>query len=163
MDEQMDKLLENLKESAVCEIGSRVWGGFNNNSDYDLVFSGNDCEKLLGYLEAKDIAYSSNKGASSEDNPGNDKMYNDYNIKFFTPDSNVINIIGYNNETDLIRISEANEYMKTICNTPLGINIRKDKQYRIQMFQAIMKNLFDEYSRPEHFEICNFDEDEMPF
>ena len=156
----MDELLENLKQKAHCEIGSRAWGGADRDSDHDLIFSGEDCEKILTYLEKKGIGYSSNKGASEESDPDKDRMYNDYNIKFFTPDSNIINIIGYNNETDLIRISKAAEYMETICKTSLGDNIKKDKRYRVMMFQAIMKNLFDEYSRPEHFE---FDEDEMPF
>jgi len=162
----MNKLFNNIKASAMVEIGSRVYGGETPESDYDFVMTTAQCETMLKYLDNTNIDYKSNAGASDKDAPGDYKMYNTHNIKFMVPgmvqgETIMINLLGYTPE-DIPKMMLVNDMMLEVMKTPLGSNIKKDKLYRIDMFQAIIKNVFSEYE-PEELYFDEIDTGKLPF
>ena len=159
--EQEEKIFDNISFAAKLLIGSRAYGGYDNDSDYDFIMTSEQCEKMIEFLSKKSIAFSANGGGSENNDPNNsNQMYNTHNIKFRI-NGEIINLLGYR-EKDIPLMFIVDETMKIVVNTALRSNIIEDKRYRIEMFQAILRNIFNEYARPEHIEI-DIDDDEIPF
>jgi len=162
MDNTQEKrIFDNIESSSKLFIGSRAYGGYDEDSDYDFVMTSEQCETMVHFLSKKNINYSANGGASDNDDPSNqNKMYNTHNIKF-TINGVIVNLLGYSDKNIPLMI-KVDETMKIVMNTVLRDNIIEDKRYRIEIFQAIMRNIFNEFARPENIQI-NIDDDEIPF
>lgn len=115
-------------------IGSRVWGGSHDNSDYDFIYTDEKVKKLVKYLREKQYVNVQEWGGSGAGH----KLYNVGNYVFYL-DGDKINILSYKSK-DIKKVKLASEFM---LNLPPEIKEGlKEKAIRIVFFEFIIKYLF---------------------
>jgi len=140
--EKLQKIIDYFMETGIL-IGSRRWGGYHDDSDYDLVFSKSEYERFIPRLNSyfPDITYEDIANYSQHD------MFNIRNLKiYFKPEilKVSINILVYEDE-NIKKINQLNQWMDEISETKLGQMAKKDKSIRIKVVEMFLDYLFNDY------------------
>lgn len=133
----MDKLIEAIQENGIL-IGSRAWGGYTKNSDYDYVFDEEIMYLLLKFFEKKQIEIQYLTGNS--DNQQEHAMFNIANVKVRLNDG-IYNLMSYEKE-DIPKVESLDAAMRALINTQIGKMCVDNKKIRIEIVQAFLRVLF---------------------
>lgn len=128
---------EKIKEKCI-PIGSREWGGFNKESDYDFIVDEKDLENLEKYANNLCIYFKWIDGSSISIL---NKMHNISNIKF-DYDSKTFNLISYNTN-DIKKIKKILPLMKG--NSLLHRVMIKDKNIRVKIFSTLLDIIIKDF------------------
>lgn len=137
------------QDSNVIPIGSRVWGGSTDNSDYDFCMDDVVFKKLIPRLEELGIVIDNLFGMYGESvkdapmrNIGNYKFYL-YKIQdsTYTHERVQVNIITYS-PAQLIMIEDINQAMAELVGTELHKRICNNKAIRVKVFECFREIMF---------------------
>lgn len=145
------KVFERIEEVAEFMIGSREWGGHKKDSDYDFVFKYNVAEKIIHYLQSKNVFIEKSYYPDHI-------LKNQANYKF-TLDGKIVNILSWVTDSDIKLIKIASEYMQSL-NPAIGHT--RNKRIRCEFFQHIVAHLFEYQDNFDVTKIDTFDDD-IPF
>jgi len=162
-----------LKDNSIL-IGSRAYGGFTEDSDYDFCMEDKKFNKLLPRIEQLvKVAHLYGTSACDHETLNTNLMRNLGNFKFKLYkarteeaysrtegpilDEVMVNIITYDKE-GLEKIKLINEAFDALSCCELYNNVRLFKDARVAVFECF-KNIVFNFSPEKHKE----DEDEFPF
>ena len=129
----LDKLVEGIEKSCTL-IGSRRWGGYKEDSDYDYVILEEHSEELISYFNRVNI----NIEANSKYNGS--RMYNTKSYKVNINNREFNFIVYSNDKIDMIeRLNILMDSLKTGYE-----NIFDNRESRIHFCEAIMVYLMND-------------------
>lgn len=110
-------------------IGSRVWGGCSEDSDYDFIIYDDHLEDILNVAKAMELPIEILEGSSSSKEH---KMYNERNVKM-KYDNKIYNFISYSKkdlETVVIYV------LPRMAEIPP--KVVADKRVRVMIFNGLL-------------------------
>lgn len=120
-------------ETAGILVGSRRWGGWSSESDYDKIILRKDFDEMCAYLDVV---------------PPRDHQYdvdgslgNSFHC-YINKDDKTFNFLVYENPLFFSIAKEACNQLDIICRTPLGCKMSKSKHTRYSIVQAVFKESF---------------------
>jgi len=158
--EESIKLFNYLIKNGIA-IGSRAWGGFTKESDFDLVFSVEKYDSILAEIFKNKIDIRIDPVGGSSGHHEDNTMFNIFNDKLYFHDGLVINVLTYKEE-DIPKIVELNKIIYGFRDTTIYEKMAKNKTMRINIVEALLNALF----QPEEREIetpTDFHDDDFPF
>ena len=157
--DNQDKIFNAILTSGIL-IGSRAWGGFKQNSDWDIILSEENYDKVKIYCKNNNIHFTHYFGGS--DNITGHTMFNITNDKLHFEDGRIINILTYEKE-DLGKIKELNRIVEALNSGPVGKQMQEDKQVRIRIVETMLEILFCEKIRNKSCWCQELPDEDIPF